>query len=74
MDGKCPTTMVWKCTIRNRPSAGWSNPEEEKSARCLNGAGCPTTTQLGLPVCVSPTRSMNSTPVARLPSVMIRLT
>ena len=73
MVGKCPTTMVWKCTIRYLPSAGWSNPESS-SRRGVSMAPPATMTSSASLVRVAPSGPTNSTPVARRPCVTMRLT
>ena len=62
--GKCPTTIVWKCTMRCRPSEGCSRPESS-SRRGVSMAPPATTTRPVAMVCVFPSASMYSTPVAR---------
>ena len=64
--GKCPTTIVWKCTMRCRPSAGCSRPESSRM-RGVSIAPPATMTSLASIVCIAPPASMYSTPVARSP-------
>ena len=48
MVGKCPTTIVWKCTIRYLPERRVVQPGEQEEARRLDGAARHDD-QLGLP-------------------------
>ena len=66
-------TIVWKWTIRYLPRAGWSNPDRSR-IRGVSMAPPATTTMSASLVCDTPSGPMNSTPVARRPCVMIRLT
>ena len=51
MVGKCPTTIVWKCTMRWRPSAGCSMPESSRM-RGVSIAPPATMTSLASMVCM----------------------
>ncbi len=53
--GKCPTTIVWKCTIRYLPSAGCSSPERRRR-RGVSMAPARHDDQLGFPGVRDPVR------------------